>query len=293
MYYVLNGNTIDISEPYDSNFFNQLKDDFYFPYEVLRVSNHKSIVKDIETEKKIGSQELVDALLLQDYDIQGYICAMLDSFLSITDVPNIVCGTTSDSYSIDSDDYQGDQYSFAELAYENNWCIVSNSNVEVEDMVTKIVKNDVCNKTRYKVSNLTQVYLAKAVNDENFLGKYFTSFDRVFCVRNCTFDNWTSINETGRQKILTTFYKEIEHVIHNKFGKLGHFHGRNTNRVEKINDNLFEYRISNPNYRIYYTRADDKLIILLSLLKDRSDISTTTMSKLMNLKNNKYEKLIN
>ena len=63
--------------------------------------------------------------------------------------------------------------------------------------------------------------------------------------------------------------------------------------VEKINDNLFEYRISNPNYRIYYTREDDKLIILLSLRKDRSDISRITMNKLMKLKNNKYEKLVN
>ncbi len=292
MYYVLNGNTIDINEPYDSDFFNKLKDDFYFPYEVLRVSNRQSIVKDIETEKKIANQELVEALSLQDYDIQGYIWSMLDSLLSVTDVPDIVCGTTKDSYCIDSIYYQGDQYSFAELAYENNWHIVSTTNVAVENLVTKVVKNSICNKTIYQVSNLMQVYLARATYDEQFLGQYFTSFDQVFCVKNCRFENWSSIDEIGRQKVLTTFYKEIEHVVHNEFHALGHFHGRNSNRVEKINDDLFEYRISNPNYRIYYTRENDKIVILLTLLKTRSNISVNTMNNLMRLKKCEYEKIV-
>lgn len=292
MYYVLKGNSIDIDKPYDSDFFNKLKDDFYFPYEILRIANNKNIVMDMETESKIRSQELVDALFLQDYDIQGYIQSMLDSFLSVTDIPAINYGSPSDVYSVDGISYQGDQYSFAELAYENNWYIVSVTNIEVEDMITKAVKNDVSNKTIYILSNITQVYLAKAINDEGFLGEYFTSFDQVFCVKNCTFGNWTSVNKIGRQKILTTFYKEIKHVIHNEFDKLGHFPGRNSNRVEKINDNLFEYRLSNPNYRIYYTRINDKLVILLTLLKDRTDISTNTMNNLLRLKNCEYEKII-
>ncbi len=284
MYYVLKGKTINITEQYDNNFFNQLKDDFYFPYEVLHVLEHKNIVKDIEAEERVGSQELIEALLLQDYDIQGYIWTMLDSLLSVTDVPDIICGTTSDSYYVDGINYQGDNYSYAELAYENDWCVVSMSNIKVEDIITKIVKNDNVGKNIYQVSNLTQMYLAKAINDVSLLEKYFTSFERVSCVQNCAFENWTSINELGRQKILTTFYKEIKHVVHNEFDKLGHFPGRNSNRVEKINDDLFEYRLSNPNYRIYYTRVDDKLVILLTLLKDRSDISKNTMDNLMRLK---------
>lgn len=289
MYYVLNGNTINVNKTYDNNFFNQLKDVFYFPYEILHVLNNKNIVKDMKTEDTLEDQKLIDALLLQDYDIQNYIWTMLDSFLSVTDVPDVVCGTTSDKYSIENKYYQGDQYSFAELAYENEWYVVSLENVSVENMVYKAIKNDLDNKTIYTISNLTQLYLAKAINDMRFLGKYFTSFDQVYCVLNCEFNNWESINKVDRLKILTTFYTEIKHVLHNEFDKLGHFHGRNANRVEKINDNLFEYRVSNPNYRIYYTRKNDNLGIILTMLKKRGRISKSTMNHLIRLKNNEPE----
>ena len=293
MNYVLNGDTIIFGESYDSVFFEKLKDALYFPCEVLRKSMHRKIVKDITTEDKIGNQEIFDALLLQDYDMQGYIWSLLDSLLSVTDVPEIVYGGTSDSYCINDVIYRGDEYSFAELAYENNWGIVSFSDVAAEDIFTKITKNNVNIKTINVASELKQVYLAEAVNNGNFLGRFFTSFDRVFCVRNCNFNDWDSIHETGKQKVLITYYNEIEHVVHNRFDKLGHFHGKNPSRVLKINDELYEYRISNPNYRMYYTRIDDKLIILLTLLKNRSDISTNTMNNLVRLKTCEYEKIVN
>lgn len=291
MYYVVNGDTINFSEPYDGEFFKKLKDALSFPCEDLRNSMRKKIVKDITTEDKIGKQEILDALLLQDYDIQGYIYSLLDSLLSVTDVPNIVCGTTSDSYCVNDANYRGDEYSFAELAYENDWGIVSLSEVSPEEIFIKIIKNDVNSKTINIASELKQVYLSEAINNDSFLGRFFTSFDQVFCVRNCNFNNWKSINEAERQKILITFYKEIAHVLHNEFDKLGHFPGRNSNRVEKINDGLFEYRLSNPNYRIYYTRVDSNLVILLTLLKNRPDISKKTMDNLIRLKKHVNEKM--
>lgn len=291
MYYVLNGNTISISESYDGAFFEKLKDTLYFPCEVLCKSMHKKIVMDFNAEDKIGSQAILDALLLQDYDIQGYIYSLLGSLLTVTDVPDIVCGTTCDSYCANDVNYCGDEYSFAELAYENNWGIVSLAEVSPEETFIKITKNDVDSKTINIASELKQVYLSEAINNDSLLGRFFTSFDKVFCVRNCNFNDWKSINETGKQKVLITFYKEIEHVLHNEFDKLGHFPGRNSNRVEKINDDLFEYRLSNPNYRIYYTRVDDKLVILLTLLKDRSNISKNTMENLIRLKNHVHEKM--
>ncbi len=291
MNYVLNGDTINSSEPYDGEFFEKLKDALYFPCEVLRNSMHKKIVKDIATEDKIGNQEILDALLLQDYDMQGYIRSLLDSLLSVTDVPDIVYGVTSDSYCINGVDYRGDEYSFAELAYENNWGIVSFSDVATEEIFAKITKNGVNSKIINVASELKQVYLAEAVNNDNFLGKFFASFDRVFCVRNCSFNDWGSIHEPEKQKVLITYYKEIEHVVHNEFDKLGHFPGKNSNRVEKINDGLFEYRLSNPNYRIYYTRVDDKIVILLTLLKNRTDISKNTMDNLIRLKKYANEKM--
>ena len=292
MNYVLNGNTINFGETYDNVFFEKLKDALHFPCEILRKSMHKKIIKDIITEDKIGSQEILDALLLQDYDIQCYIWSLLDSLLSVTDVPDIIYGTTNDSYRINDDCYRGDEYSFAELAYENNWGIVSFSDVAAEEIFTEITKNDVDSKTINVANELKQIYLIEAVSEGDFLGRFFTSFDRVFCVRNCNFNDWGSIPISGKQKVLITYYKEIEHVIHNEFDKLGHFHGRNTSRVLKINDNLFEYRVSNPNYRIYYTRADDNIVILLTLLKDRPDISTNTMNNLMRMKNCEYEKAV-
>lgn len=292
MNYVLNGKTINFGETYDNVFFEKLKDALHFPCEILRKSMHKKIIKDIITEDKIGSQEIFDALLLQDYDIQCYIWSLLDSLLSVTDVPDIIYGATNDSYRINDDYYRGDEYSFAELAYENNWAIVSFSDVAAEEIFTEITKNDVDSKTINVASELKQVYLIEAISEGAFLGRFFTSFDRVFCVRNCNFNDWDSIPKSGKQKVLITYYKEIEHVIHNEFDKLGHFHGRNTSRVLKINDNLFEYRVSNPNYRIYYTRANDNIVILLTLLKDRSDISTNTMNNLMRMKNCEYEKAV-
>ena len=132
--------------------------------------------------------------------------------------------------------------------------------------------------------------LSKSLKDETYLSKYFCAFENVYCTKNCNFDNWNSLNEAERFRVLSIFLKEIVHVLYNEFSKLGRFPGRNSNRVEKINDNLFEYRISNPNYRIYYSRFENKLIILKTLLKRRQSISTDAMNNLLRLVKQPYEK---
>lgn len=244
----------------------------------------------MELEEKLSNCDFIDALSAQDYDIQNYLWSMLTSILSVTDVPGVFCGTESDLYSFGGRQYLGDQYSFVELAYENEWPIVSLKPVDLENISSVVTKNGDSPKTVYSVCDLSQLYFIKALTNGQYLGEYFTSFDKVYCVRNCTFDHWDSVHATGRFKVLATFYREIRHIVHNEFDKLGRFPGRKANRVEKINDNLFEYRIANPNYRIYYTRKEDKIVIVLSALKRRGNISASMMNNLMQLKNYTYEK---
>lgn len=291
MKYVLNSSTITFNDEYTDEFFAELKEKLQFPYEVLLLGNNETIVKDMLLDDKTSNEDFINAVNLQDYDVRQYVSLMLSSFLSIFDVSDINYGTTNDYYFFKGIKYSGDQYSFVELAYENDWCIISLEPIQLDCLVDKAIKNGSENKKIYEISDSTQFYLEKSLNSENSLGRYFSSFEKVYCVKNCSFFNWSSIEKTGRFKVLSTFYREIEHVIHNEFDKLGHFPGRNSNRVEKIGDNLFEYRLSNPNYRIYYTRRDDNFVILLSMLKKRGKISSSTMNNLMRLKDCEYEKI--
>lgn len=292
MAYILNSNTISFDDEYTDEFFAQLKEALSFPYENLCIQSKEQIIKDYLFEEQTSKEDFINTLYSHDYDISQYIMLMLSSFLSITDIPEASCGIQSDIYNYGGNQYNGDLFSFVELAYENDWCIISAKPVEVDNVVTKIIKNATELKNIYEISDSKQFYLVKSLDNESFLGSYLSSFDNVYCVQNCLFENWDSINATGKLKILSTYHKEISHVIHNEFDKLGHFPGRNSNRVEKINDNLFEYRLANPNYRIYYTRKEDKLIILLCMLKKRGKISTNTMNNLVRLKNADYKKYV-
>lgn len=287
---IINSNTINVGEEYTADFFVDLKKKFYFSYEVLHLKEHEQIVKDMDLEEKLSDYDLFNALLLQDYDVQNYILAILDAFLSITDISEAAFGTQDDIYSYEGKEYKGDQYSFVELAFENNWNVISLKDIDLDRMSSLVLKNGKENKKIYNICNITQWYLTKSLICEHFLEKYFSSFDKVYCIQNCAND-WASINISQRLKILSTFYREVEYVVHNELNKLGHFPGKNTNRVEKINDNLFEYRLSNPNYRIYYTRKNEKLVIILCMLKRQGKISKTTMNNLVRLKNSSYEKI--
>lgn len=293
MAYILNSDTISFTGEYTEGFFSQLKEILIFPYEDLLIQCKEQIVKDLIFEAQTSKDDFINALFSHDYDISQYIMLMLTSFLSVTEIPEVNCGVQNDIYNYRGNQYKGDQYSFVELAYENDWCVISSKPVELDKIVTKITKNETEIKKMYEICDLKQFYLVKSLDNEIFLGNYFSSFDSVYCVQNCLFDNWDSIDITGKLKILSTYYKEIHHVIHNEFDKLGHFPGKNSNRVEKINDDLFEYRLANPNYRIYYTRKEDKLIILLCMLKKRGNISINTMNNLIRLKGADYKNMFN
>lgn len=292
MKYVLNSDSIPFTDKYTDEFFTQLKEMLSFPYEDLYIQSQEQIVKDFIFEEQTDKEDFIDALCSHDHDISQYILLMLSSFLTITDIPEASYGVKSDIYSYGDNQYNGDHYSFVELAYENDWCIVSAEPVDINNVVTRITKNATESKNIYEISDFKQFYLVKSLDNENFLGSYLSSFDNVYCTQNCLFENWDSINTTGKLKILSTYHKEINHVIHNEFHKLGHFPGKNSNRVEKINNNLFEYRLANPNYRIYYTRKDENLIILLCMLKRRGKISTNTMNNLIRLKDADYKKYV-
>ena len=261
-----------------------------FSYDIIRLEMGDKVVKDIIAEEKLGKQEFLDALCTQDYDVQNYLRIILESFLSVTDVGGVNSGERTDLYSTDDEKFVGGEYTFAELAYENNWNIISFDCVEMEYMIKQVSKNSINAKKVYHIYNRKQLLLCKSIDNYTFLPKYCCSFEDVYCVKNCSFDDWNSLSETKRFKVLSLFYKEIGYVIHNELSRLGRYPGRNSNRVEKINDNLFEYRISNPNYRIYYSRGGNKLIVLKAMLKDRQTISTGTMDNLVRLSKQEYEK---
>ncbi len=290
MYYVTKGSTIDTHFENREDLFCDLMGELKFSYDTICLEMDERVVKDIVAEDKLSNEEFLDALFTQDYDVQNYLRLILDSFLSVTDVVGANCGEATDIYSVDNEDFAGDQYTFAELAYENNWNVVSFNRVEADKMIETITKNSSNGKKIYYISDKSQFLLYKSLNCDTFLTKYCSSFENVYCVRNCSFDNWDSLSETERFRVVSVFFKEIGYVIHNEFSKLGRFPGRNSNRVEKINNNLFEYRISNPNYRIYYSRNEEKLIILKGLLKRRQDIPTGTMNNLVHLSKQPYEK---
>ena len=290
MYYVTKGCTINTNFESSQDFFDNLMEQLKFTYDIIRLEMGDRVVKDIIAEEKFGNEEFMDALFSQDYDVQNYLRLILDSFLSVTDVVGANCGETTDTYNIENENFIGDQYTFAELAYENNWHIISFDIVEVDKMIKPIIKNSNGSKKIYQICDKSQFLLFKSLSSDTFLPKYCCSFENVYCTQNCSFDNWDSLSETERFRVLSVFFKEIGYVIHNEFSKLGRFPGRNSNRVEKIKDDLFEYRISNPNYRIYYSRNENKLIILKALLKRRQDIPTATMNNLLRLLKQPFEK---
>ncbi len=292
MYYVLNGSTVDVNNIYNEDFFNKLKEDLSFPYEISRAPNKGIVVKDFIAEEKLDNHELINSLWgLDDYDLMSCVGYQLDSLVSITDIQEACYGTENDIYFVENIDHQGGQFGFAELSYENNWNVISLKSTTIDDLDLNITKNGVYTNELYQLSDLTQFYMVEAIAEENLMGRYFSSFDRVYCVQNCTFNNWDSLSKLDRKKVLTLFYKEIYYVIHNEFDKLGHYPGKNPNRLEKIDDNLFGYRISNPNYRIYFSRKREYLGIVACMLKDRGDISSSVKNNLNRLKNNEYIKI--
>lgn len=288
---VTNGNTINTNYEYSPEFFYKLREQLYFAFDVMHVERNATIVKDIVFEEKFGNQKFLNALNAQDYDTRGYLQLILDSFASITDVDETICGEATDVYSINDQQFVGDQYTFAELAYENNWYIISFLPVEMGNLTVKIDKNSIDTKEMYNICNTSQLLLCNSLKNDIFLGEFYSSFDCVYCSEKYSFEDWASLSHDKRLKVLSTFYSEITYIVHNQFQKLKRFPGKNPSRVEKIGNDLFEYRIANPNYRIYYTRDSDKLILLKGMLKRRQTIANATMKRLVELKSQPYAKI--
>ena len=135
MYYVTKGSTIDTHFENREDLFCDLMGELKFSYDTICLEMDERVVKDIVAEDKLSNEEFLDALFTQDYDVQNYLRLILDSFLSVTDVLDANCGDATDIYSVDNEDFAGDQYTFAELAYENNWNVVSFNRVEVDKMI--------------------------------------------------------------------------------------------------------------------------------------------------------------
>ena len=290
---VTNGNTINTNCEYTSEFFSGLREKLYFAYDVMRVQRNVTIVKDITAEDKFGNEDFLNALYRQDYDLIGYLSLMLDSFVSISDIDEVLCGVPTDGYDVDNQHFVGEEYTFAELAYENDWCVLSFEPVDIEAVTIKIAKNSANVKKAYYISNIKQFLLCASLKDDTILGEFYSSFDDVYCSIYCSFENWDSLTIDKRFKVLATFYDEIIHIVNNQFQNLRRFPGNNQSRVERIRNNLFEYRIANPNYRIYYTRDNNKIVLLKCMLKRRQTIANTTLKRLEELKSEAYFKLGN
>ena len=285
MNYVTNGETLNLDSEYTYEFFCELKDKLSFAYELLCLKRKKRVVKDIILEKKFVEEKFIEALLTQDYDLSGYLFLILNNMLSITDLQAVNCGKNTDKYCIDEKQYSGDQYTFAELAYENDWPVVSFENITIQNVVKKIIKNSSEEKKTCNICNEKQFLICNCLKSDEYWGEYVSAFDNVYCSLNYSFEDLKSLRFDGKFKILSMYYTEIIHILNNELEKLSRFPGRNKNRVEKIDDGIFEYRIDNPNYRIYYTRDKDNLIILMGRLKKESKIRKSIKDQLNRLKN--------
>ena len=138
------------------------------------------------------------------------------------------------------------------------------------------------------IYNEKQLLLNYCLKCDDFLGEYVSAFDNVFCSQNNSFDDWSSLGFEQRFKVLSMFYNEITYILRKEFSKLSRYPGKNKNRVEKIEDGLFEYRIDNPNYRLYFMRDKEKLIVLMGILKKSNCIAKKVKEKLKNLRKYPY-----
>jgi len=288
--YIIDGKTLNLNYTDTTINLNQIIQQFSFTYEFLIMEKRKKVYADaIICERLLDNQEFKQLLCtpLFDYDEVAYVFSMLDKIVEPLYIPNLCCGSSEDKYFIDDIVIQGDNLSCEELSYENNLSIVSLTDIN-EDAISKIIaKNSYSDfsKEIYYISSKSPYYLINNILSDSFQLEFFLSFPNVFLKNNTSIYDWNSITKRDRKTILSTFSKEIEHIINNNFSALGHTPG-NGNRIENLSNilsNCYGYRILNPNYRIYFLKEKDNVVILLGRLKRENQITEHVKSRIRSI----------
>ncbi len=280
MYYIIDGKTFNLENQSMDMLFEAIRDKFKFAYDFLYLQKKELIIADIDLcEKILDNKDVKETLLVStDYDLKMYMYSLLNALITPTDINDLILGLETDTYNDGSITTNGGDFSCEELSYENDAVIVSLSNVDADNLLKKIKKNnEIIEKNFYIISSETQYYLINSIVNENLLKDFFNSFDNVSFLEKSRVEDWSSITKKERLKILFTFYKESQYIISNQFQLLGKPPGIRGKRVEKIDnvlDSCYEYRILNPNYRVYFIKKSGTIIILLGRLKKENKMTT-------------------
>lgn len=294
MNYVIDG-TNYVFEKNNQHNLEHLRNRLKFIHQFLFLEQHDRAIADSSfNEKILDNDEAKTALLeVSDYDQKNMLLYAFHYILEVTDFEEIgatpCSGTSTDEYSLNDQIYNGGELSFAELAYENDWNVISLNDLNVDQIKGTVLKNRDDSKNIFSISCEKQYYLCKSVSDKLCDLRFYQSFDNVSCVHNCEISDWTSLSSIERFKVLSTFYKEIDFIIKNDYSQVGRCPGKNPNRVESLSQivkNCFEYRLLNPNYRIYFLKKSGQVVILFGRLKREAEITNAIQNKIKSLASN-------
>ena len=293
MNYVIDG-TSYILEENNQQALEFLRNRLRFMHELLFLKNHDRVISDFGFSEKVLDNEDVKSTLLMvsDYDEKNMLLYALHYILQITDFEDLGSiphsGTSTDQYRFNNQTYRGEDLSFVELAYENDWDVLSLNPINIDNIKGDILKNRTDDKSIFIISSEKQYYLHKSVRGTLCDLRFYQSFDNVLCADHCQIDDWDSLSLVERLKVLSTFYKEIEHVINNNHSQIGRRPGRNQSRLENLNEivsGCVGYRLANPNYRIYFLKKSGQVTILLGRLKRENEITASVKNKIRSIAN--------
>ena len=288
MYYILDGKTLNLENLSADETISLIRYKFQFAYDFLYLEQKEQIIADLEVCKKVLENNILQDLVSSsnDYDLICYWYFLQDAIIYPDKLDDLKIGNETDFYDDTVDVVNGEGFSCEELCYENNATAVKFCDIQVENLVKKITKNHQETKEIFQVSCVSEYYLVKSVSSSEFLVDFFNSFSSVKCLKNSRIENWSSLTAKQRRRVLSTFYKEVNHIVNGEFHMLGRPPGRSGERIFKIPEvihNCYEYRILNPNFRIYFLMETGQVIILLGRLKSETSLTEAIKLRLKSI----------
>lgn len=288
MYYILDGKTLDLENLNADEIISLIKYKFEFVYDFLYLGQKQQIVADLEVCKKILENTMIQDVVSSsnDYDLIYYWYFLLDAIICPDKLDNLKLGNETDFYCDGVVEVKGENFSCEELCYENKAIAVKFCDIHIEDLVKKITKNSQETREVFQVTCVTEYYLVKSVFSSAFLVDFFTSFSCVKCLKNSRIEDWDSVTEKERRRILSTFYKEIKYIVSGQFHMLGRPPGKRGERIVKIPEvihNCYEYRILNPNFRIYFLLETGQVIVLIGRLKSENSLTEAVKQRIRSI----------
>ena len=259
----------------DSNYLR----DYLMPIarDLLDVFLYDNLICTFGMYELIENENFLGKLCVQDDDVRTFISLFFSRIISVVDVSGIRMGQDSDVYLLNNEQFNGNHFSVAEIAYENNYPIISphfNSKISL----VEIQKNNK-KKQRYQLCDKNHYFVYKGSNDEKYISIFlqYLGFDihPKFKV-----DAWDNLASENKIKILEKIANDSNDLIAKRFNKLGRV-GRSNRVVRITNLDIYEYKITinNGTYRVYFKAHDSSTMMCLFYQKKTQKIS----SQLMNL----------